>query len=96
MPANIDATYIIQRPLLSEKSTYAMNEQKRYSFVVDARATKTEIIDAIEKLYKVRVEGINTVREKHKSKRLKFGISTPATTKKAIVSLHKDDTIELF
>jgi large subunit ribosomal protein L23 len=58
--------------------------------------TKTEIKSAVEKMYKVRVEGVNTIREKHKSKRLKFGVVIPAETKKAIVKLHKDDTIELF
>ncbi len=96
MPANVEASYIIKRPLLSEKSTYAQSEQKRYTFAVDPRATKTEIKNAIEKLYKVRVTGINTIREKHKSKQIKFGLMIPAETKKAIVKLHKDDTIELF
>jgi large subunit ribosomal protein L23 len=82
--------------LLSEKSTYALNEQKRYTFVVDARATKTEIKAAIEKLYKVRVQDVNTIREKHKSKQVKFGLMIPAETKKAIIKLQGDDTIELF
>lgn len=96
MPANVDAIYVIKRPLLSEKSTYAMNEQKRYTFEVDPRATKTEIKSAVEKLYKVKIEKINTVIEKHKTRRLKVGVLKPANTKKAIVTLKEGDVIELF
>jgi len=96
MPANVDASYILKKPLLSEKSTYGMNEQKRYSFLVDPRASKPEIKAAVEKIYKVRVVGINTQVRKNKTKRLKYGAVTPAPTKKAIVRLHADDTIDLF
>jgi large subunit ribosomal protein L23 len=96
MPAHVDAAYVLKRPVLSEKSTWAMNEQNRYAFVVDARATKDEIKAAIEKLYKVRVEGINTQRRKHKAKRFRTGVVIPSDTKKAIVKLHKDDKLEVF
>lgn len=96
MPANTDAIYVIKRPLLSEKSTYAMNEQKKYSFEVDVRATKTEIKHAIEQIYKVKVERINTVIEKHKARRFKTGVHVPANTKKAIVRLAEGNAIELF
>ncbi len=96
MPANVDASYILKRPLLSEKSTFAMNEHNRYAFEVDRRASKTEIKSAVEKTYKVRVEGVNTITTKHKLKRTKFGVSLPADTKKAIVVINKDDKIELL
>ncbi|MDX2117561.1 MAG: 50S ribosomal protein L23 [Planctomycetota bacterium] len=96
MPANVASTDIIKKPLLSEKSTYAMNEQKRYSFIVDRRATKTEIKKAVEEIYKVRVIGINTIVRKTEERRTKFGLVRPADTKKAIVRLHAEDTIELF
>jgi large subunit ribosomal protein L23 len=96
MPANIEHTQIVKHPLLSEKSTYAMNEHGRYSFVVDVRATKTEIKAAIESIYKVRVEKINTVIQKHRAKATKFGVTVPAPTKKAIIRLHAEDRIELF
>ena len=95
MPANVAAEYIIKRPLLSEKST-AGNEQNRYAFLVDPRATKVEIKSAVEKLYKVRVEGVNTVMRRGKFRRLKYGLTQESTTKKAIVKLHKDDKIELI
>jgi large subunit ribosomal protein L23 len=96
MPANVAPTDIIKKPLLSEKSTYAMNEQKRYSFIVDRRATKDEIKHAVQEIYKVRVVGINTIVRKSEERRLKFGLVKPADTKKAIVRLHAEDTIELF
>jgi large subunit ribosomal protein L23 len=96
MPANVDASYIIQRPLLSEKSTWAMNEQQRYSFAVDRRATKDEIKAAIESLYKVSVTSVNTTIKKHKAKRYRTGIVVPMDTKKAIVTLKEGDKIELF
>ena len=96
MPANVDASYILKKPLLSEKSTWAMNEQNRYAFIVDARATKDEIRSAVEHLYKVRVDTINTQRKKHKEKRFRTGVVVPSDTKKAIVRLHKDDKLELF
>ncbi|MFN0131415.1 MAG: 50S ribosomal protein L23 [Phycisphaerales bacterium] len=88
--------HVIKRPILTEKSTYAMNERKQYSFLVDRTATKDEIKKAIESLYKVRVVGINTQMRKGKHRRLKYGMVTESTTKKATVRLHVDDTIELF
>ena len=96
MPANVDPIYIIKKPLLSEKSTFHMNENKHYSFEVDPRATKDEIKNAIESIYKVRVESINTQVRKHRSRQLKYGVQTPANTKKASVRLHPEDSIELF
>jgi len=96
MPANVDPIYIIKKPLLSEKSTFHMNENKHYSFEVDPRATKDEIKNAIESIYKVRVESVNTQVRKHRSRQLKYGVQQPANTKKASVRLHPEDSIELF
>jgi large subunit ribosomal protein L23 len=96
MAAKVDAIHILKRPMLSEKSTYAMNELNRYAFVVDARASKDEIKAAVEKLYKVRVVGVNTMKQKHRTRALRFGVVKPADTKKAVVRLHKEDKLELF
>ena len=96
MPAYVDPIYIIRKPLLSEKSTYAMNEHKLYSFEVDPRATKTEIKNAIQAIYKVRVEAVNTQVRKHRARALRYGVVQPANTKKATVRLHPEDSIELF
>lgn len=96
MSASVDHTYIIKRPVLSEKSTFAMNEKGQYTFDVDPRASKDEIKAAIEAIYKVKVVGVNTQVKKHKARRLKYGISKPADSKKAIVRLEEGATIELF
>ncbi|MDX2132423.1 MAG: 50S ribosomal protein L23 [Planctomycetota bacterium] len=96
MSVKLDATHVIKRPLLTERTTFAMNERKQYTFVVDTRATKPDIKAAIETLYRVRVVGVNTLVQKHKARRTRFGVSQPAPTKKAIVRVHDEDTIELF
>jgi len=96
MPADIAAHYVIRRPLLTEKGTWGMNEQGRYVFEVDPRASKKEIKAAVEKLYKVRVEKVNTQVRKGKHRRYKYGITQEPKVKKAIVRLHEGDQIELF
>ena len=96
MPANVDHSYIIKMPLLSEKGTYGMNEQGRYAFLVDPRATKTEIKAAVEAIYKVKVDGVNTQVRKAKIRRLKYGAVAGATTKKATIRLKAGEKIELF
>lgn len=96
MSANIDFHQIIKKPLVSEKSTWGMNEQKRYAFEVDPRASKDEIKVAVQNIYKVRVVGVNTVVSKQKRRRIKTGVVQDAATKKAVVRLHADDNIDLF
>ena len=92
----MDAIYVIKKPLLSEKATFGMNEEKRYTFLVDRTADKDEIKAAVEQLYKVRVVGVNTQVRKGKQRRLKYGLVVEPTTKKAVVRLHPEDQIELF
>ena len=92
----MEAIYVIKKPLISEKATYGMNEEKRYTFLVDRTATKDDIKAAIEQLYKVRVVGVNTQVRKGKQRRLKYGLVVEPTTKKAVVRLHPEDQIELF
>lgn len=92
----MEAHYVIKRPLLSEKSTYGMNELNRYAFVVDRTASKTDIKSAVETLYKVKVAGINTQVRKGKSRQLKYGLVVEPVVKTAIVSLVAGEKIELF
>lgn len=87
---------VIKRPLLSEKSTWGSSEQKRYAFLVDPRASKTDIKAAVQSLYKVRVVGVNTSVRKAADRRLKYGLVPGKTSKKAVVRVHAEDTIELF
>lgn len=86
---------VIVRPLVTEKSTRQLEENK-YAFMVDVRATKTEIKQAVEEIFKVKVTGVNTLRVPGKTKRMgRFEGKTPEW-KKAIVTLEKDHKIPLF
>ncbi len=87
---------IIIRPLLTEKG-YDGIADKKYTFIVAKSANKTQIKDAVEKLFKVDVESVNTVNCKGKLKRMgRYEGYTP-DYKKAIVQLKADSkTIEFF
>ena len=87
---------IIIRPLLSEKS-YADIATKKYVFVVDKNSNKTEIKLAIEKLFDVQVDSVNTVNCRGKLKRMGRNEGFTPNYKKAIVQLKADSkTIEFF
>lgn len=90
-----DPRDIILRPVVTEKSM-ALMEENKYTFIVDPRANKTEIKKAVEALFKVKVEKVNTMRVKGKTKRVRNIIGKEPDYKKAIVKLKKGDRIELF
>ena len=85
---------IIKAPVITEKSQIAKSEGK-YTFKVSPKATKTEIKEAIEKIFNVKVSAIRTINVKPKKRRV--GRYTGLTTryKKAIVSLAEGQTIDL-
>ena len=91
----MDLTYVIRKPLLTEKSTVA-NEQNRYAFEVDMGATKNDIKKAVEKLYKVEVLKVNTSILQSRDRVLRYGKVTGKSRKKAIVRLKDGQTIQLF
>ena len=92
----MESHHIVKRPLLTEKSTFQSSEQKRYAFLVATTARKDQIKKAIEDLYKVRVVGVNTVTRRSRNRRTRFGLVEGSFTKKAIVRIHAEDTIELI
>lgn len=92
----LDPIYIIKKPLLTEKSNEAMNEFGRYTFQVDRNATKTDIRSAIESLYDVHVEGVQTRVQKGKLKRLRYGYVRETSVKTATVRIKEGEVIELF
>ena len=92
----LDPIYIVKKPVLTEKSTEAMNELGQYTFEVDRRATKTDIKGAIESLYGVSVEGVQTRTQKGKLKRLRYGYVSESSTKTATVRVKEGQVIELF
>jgi large subunit ribosomal protein L23 len=88
--------HIIKRPLFTEKGTVAADEANRYSFEVPVTANKTQIKDAIQDLYRVRVVSVNTVTSRTRNRRMKYGLVEGKVSKKAIVKIHPDDKIELI
>ena len=93
----MDARDVIIAPVVSEKS-YALNETGAYTFLVHPDANKIEIRQAIESIFNVRVEKVNTLNRagKRKRNRRSWTYGRRAATKRAIVTLAGDDRIELF
>jgi large subunit ribosomal protein L23 len=88
---------VLIRPIISEKS-YALMDDGSYVFVVDPRASKREIRDAVEETFSVRVRSVNTLVRKGKQKRDRRTnkVGKRSDTKRAIVRLVGEDRIELF
>lgn len=86
---------IIIRPVVTEKSMNLQAEGK-YTFYVDTKANKTEIKNAIEKIFEVDVIQVNTINVKGKTKRVGRFVGKTANKKKAIVSIKPGQTIALF
>ncbi|MBW4031320.1 MAG: 50S ribosomal protein L23 [Acidobacteria bacterium] len=91
---NKDPRDVILAPVVSEKS-YSLIDDGKYTFVVDPRSNKTEIKLAIEKIFNVKVDSVNTLNRTGKKQRTKFGIGRRKDTKRAIVTL-KSGTIDIF
>ena len=86
---------VIIRPVVSEKS-YAGLEQNTYTFLVDPRANKTEIKEAVQKIWNVRVVSVRTLNRMGKTKRRRWTMGKRADQKRAIVTLSEGDQIEIF
>jgi len=91
----MDASQVIIRPVVSEKS-FVQAEIGKYTFRVHADAHKTQIRQAIEQLFDVRVRDVRTVSVKSKPKRRGLYAGRTRTWKKAIVQLQPGDTIPIF
>ncbi len=87
---------IIRRPIITEKASDAKDAQNKITFSVDPRATKLDVKTAIEAVFKVSVEKVNIMSVKGKEKRLGKHLGKRPGWKKAIASLKKGDTIEVF
>lgn len=91
---------VLVRPRLTEKVNLQMEKDNRYTFVVDKRANKIEIKNAVEEFFNVKVSNVNTivVPAKAKSRFTKAGLVSgrKPSIKKAIVTLQEGETIDLF
>lgn len=91
-----DPRDIIKRPVITERSTDLMAE-KKYTFDVDVRANKTEVKDAIEKIFEVKVEKVNIMNYKGKFKRVGRYSGLTNRRRKAVVTLTQESNeIEFF
>jgi large subunit ribosomal protein L23 len=86
---------VIIRPVVSEKS-YALLAANKYTFRVHDAAHKTQVRQAIEEVFGVRVQDVRTAWVKPKPKRRGWTSGKTRRWKKAIVQLHPEDSIELF
>ena len=91
---------IIRRPIVTEKMTAASEKSGNYGFIVDKSANKIQIKQEVEKIYGVTVEAVRTMNYygKQKSRYTKTGIlhGRKNSSKKALVSLKKGDSIDFF
>ena len=85
---------IIKAPIITEKSS-ALAANNVITFSVDTKANKTQIKQAIEKIFNVKVESVNTVNVKPKKKRVGRYVGKTNRVKKAIVKLKEGSSIEL-
>ena len=86
---------ILLRPVVSEKS-YGLLEEGKYTFVVAPDANKTQIKQAVEEVFRVKVTGVNTLNRQGKRRRTRFGWGKRVDTKRAIVTLAEGDRIDIF
>jgi large subunit ribosomal protein L23 len=91
----MDARQVLIAPVVSEKS-YSLIEDNKYSFRVHEKAHKTQVRQAVEELFDVKVEGVNILKVQPKPKRRGFSRGTKPGWKKAIVQLRAGDRIEIF
>ena len=91
---------ILIKPIVTEKMTDQGEEMNRYGFIVEKTANKIEIKKAVEELYGVTVESVNTMRYggKAKSRYTKSGIITGKSKsfKKAIITLAEGENIDFY
>ena len=86
---------IIKAPIITEKSANLAQDQNTMTFSVDVKANKTQIKQAIESIFDVKVENVNTVNVKPKKKRVGRYAGKTNRVKKAIVKLREGSSIEL-
>ena len=93
---NLEPHQVILRPMVTEKGMFQANNFNQYTFRVNQFATKTEIKNAVEKLFEVSVDKVATQKRRGKPRRYRFTYGQTKGWKKAIVKLKGDDKIDFF
>jgi large subunit ribosomal protein L23 len=86
---------VLIAPVVSEKS-YGLLDANKYTFLVRPDANKTEIKIAVERIFKVKVLGVNTLNRAGKTRRTRFGTGKRPDTKRAIVTVADGQRIDIF
>ncbi|MEQ4204998.1 50S ribosomal protein L23 [Actinopolymorpha sp. B17G11] len=86
---------VLVAPVISEKS-YGLLDQNKYTFLVLPTANKTEIKIAVEKVFNVKVTGVNTLNRQGKRRRTRYGWGQRPSTKRAIVTVADGQRIDIF
>jgi len=92
----VDDYDIIVRPLVTEQGMHFANVKSAYSFEVNGRANKTQIKNAVERIYNVKVEKVRTANRAGKYRRKGRNFGMTSSWKKAVVSLKPEFHIDLF
>jgi large subunit ribosomal protein L23 len=87
---------VVLRPLITEKATHLSERHNAYTFEVHHMATKTEIKNAIEVLFDVKVADVRTQNRRGKLRRHRLRMGKMRNWKKAIVALHDDYRIDFY
>ena len=95
MSTKSDPRDVILAPVISEKS-YSLIDENAYTFLVHPEANKTEIRQAVETIWDVKVVNVNTINRKGKTKRFRYTQGKRNDSKRAIVKLAEGDKIEIF
>jgi len=90
-----DPRDVLIKPVISEKS-YRLVDDGKYTFLVAPDANKTQIRQAVEQVFRVKVTGVNTINRPGKRRRTRYGWGKRADTKRAIVTLAAGDRIDVF
>ncbi len=91
----MDLDHIIIEPILTEKSN-TQRESHKYSFKVDVRANKIEILKAMRKTFDVHPVKCNIVNVKRKPKKVRYRLGYTSAWKKAVITLPENESISIF
>jgi large subunit ribosomal protein L23 len=86
---------VLVKPVISEKS-YRLADDGKYTFIVAPGSNKTQIRQAVEAVFRVKVTSVNTVNRQGKRRRTRFGWGKRPDTKRAIVTLAEGERIDIF
>ena len=90
-----DPRDVLIKPVISEKS-YRLVDDGKYTFLVAPGANKTQIRQAVEQVFRVKVTGVNTINRPGKRRRTRYGWGKRPDTKRAIVTLAEGERIDVF